>query len=69
MTLGTITQLTNTPSVELKTAQFDLKMARLVTRGLEQQVAQLRELLAIKTRVCEEQHRLIKLLESQGREG
>lgn len=62
MTLGTITQLTNAPEDALR---FELKMERLARKGLEQQVIQLRELLATKTNVCEMQYKLIRLLESQ----
>lgn len=50
---------------EIKELKINAQLAALVNCGLEQQVAQLRELLATKTNVCEMQHKLIRLLESQ----
>jgi len=65
MTLGTITQLTTNPQAETALLKLNLQIAQNENRSLKQRLALTEELLKTKTNVCEMQHKLIRLLESQ----
>lgn len=65
MEMSAITQTATKTSAEAELLRLDLKMIQLINKSLEHENSQLKELLATKTRVCEMQYKLIKLLESQ----